>query len=209
MYKLNNTPVRTARNFGINNIKLEDIKQLDKVKEFNNVTILDLDDNVILKNEVSKVNLKYGVGEELAEELETNANQKIRLEIKDKVKLEIRFSFDKENIKLVDNIEIVVEENSTADIIIKYNGIEDLEYYHNGILRVFAKPKSNINITYVNLINSKSDNFFSIQNEIEENATLNYSIIDFGGKNSITNYYSNLERKFVKEFFKYYLFRKR
>ena len=32
----------------------------------------------------------------------------------------------------------------------------------------------------------------SIQNKLEENAKINYTIIDFGGKNSITNYYSDL-----------------
>lgn len=41
-------------------------------------------------------------------------------------------------------------------------------------------------------MNINSNNFLSIQNTIEENAKVTYWIIDFGGKNSITNYYSNL-----------------
>ena len=45
-------------------------------------------------------------------------------------------------------------------------------------------------------MNTKSDNFLSIENNLEENAKLKYTIIDFGGKNSITNYFSNLHGKF-------------
>ena len=42
------------------------------------------------------------------------------------------------------------------------------------------------------MLNTRSNNFFSIENNIEKNAKVKYTIIDFGGKNSITNYYSNL-----------------
>ena len=41
-------------------------------------------------------------------------------------------------------------------------------------------------------MNTKSNNFLAIENEFEENAKINYTIVDFGGKHSITNYYSNL-----------------
>ena len=44
----------------------------------------------------------------------------------------------------------------------------------------------------MNLMNTKSQNFLSIENVIEKNSKVNYYIIDFGGKNSITNYYSDL-----------------
>lgn len=42
-------------------------------------------------------------------------------------------------------------------------------------------------------MNTSSNNFLSIQNNVEENAKVTYWLIDFGGKNSITNYYSNLK----------------
>lgn len=37
--KLNETPVRTSRNFGINNIKLEQIELPEHVTKFENVNI--------------------------------------------------------------------------------------------------------------------------------------------------------------------------
>ena len=42
-------------------------------------------------------------------------------------------------------------------------------------------------------MNTKSNNFLAIENDFEENAKINYTIVDFGGKHSITNYYSNLQ----------------
>lgn len=42
-------------------------------------------------------------------------------------------------------------------------------------------------------MNTKSNNFLAIENNFEENAKINYTIVDFGGKHSITNYYSNLQ----------------
>lgn len=74
--------------------------------------------------------------------------------------------------------------------------MEDIKAYHNGIINVIAKPNSNLNIILVNLIDINSNNFLSIQNTLEENAKVTYWIIDFGGKNSITNYYSNLKGNF-------------
>ena len=93
---------------------------------------------------------------------------------------------------LIDNIEIVANENSRATVIIKYETLEDIEGFHNGIIRLVAKKDAQINVILVNLMNETSNNFISIENELEANSKANYTIIDFGGKNSITNYYSNL-----------------
>ncbi len=41
-------------------------------------------------------------------------------------------------------------------------------------------------------MNEDSYHFMSMENHIEEQAKVNYTIVDFGGKNSINNYYSNL-----------------
>ena len=57
---------------------------------------------------------------------------------------------------------------------------------------MIAHKNSELNIIIVNLMNTNSNNFIAIENTIETNAKVNYTIIDFGGKNSITNYYSNL-----------------
>ena len=74
--ELNETPVRTSRNFKINNIKLENIEIPEKLQKFNSVVIYkenekefnkidklenfsDLDFNI--SDSVSKIDLKYGL----------------------------------------------------------------------------------------------------------------------------------------------------
>jgi len=192
---LNETPVRTARNFNINNITLKDIKYIVDLKKFNGTNINGINENVELSHAISDYSLKYGVSKELEEQVRKNANSRVKLEIEENAKLEIENKFDKDNLSLVQDVEIISKENAISNIVVKYEG-EDTEskYYNNGILRVIANENSKINIVILNLLNTKSENFLSFENELRENAEVNYSIIDFGGKNSITNYYSNLLR---------------
>lgn len=193
--KLNETPVRTARNFNINNIKIDEAGLIRKNQEFNNIEINGIDIEFADDN-VSKCSLKYGVGTDLIKEIEDNANHKLRLMISKNSNVEIVNTFDEDNTSLIDNIEIVAKENTVSNVMIKYKAEEDLCYYHNGVIRVNAKKNSKVNLIVVNLLNTDSNNFLSIENKIADNAILNYSIVDFGGKNSITNYYSDIARKY-------------
>lgn len=192
--KLNETPVRTSRNFNINNIKIKDIEIPEIIEEFKNIKI---SDNCKIDSNVSNYGLKYGIGSNLIEQVKNSANNKLRLVIdnnKETNKIEIDYEFDKENLNLVEDIEIIANEGSKADIILKYKSNENINAYHNAVIRVLAKENSNLNISLVNLLNTKSNNFVTIDNQILKDAKIDYYIVDFGGKNSITNYYSNLER---------------
>lgn len=59
--KLNETPVRTARNFNINNIKLKDIKYIVEPESFKSTQIKGLDTSIILEKKSYKSSLKYGL----------------------------------------------------------------------------------------------------------------------------------------------------
>lgn len=200
--KLNETPVRTAKNFKINNIKLENIKIPEVIPVFENVTITGDTSKINIEQNANNAyaDLVYGLSEEFTKQVKTEANQKIKLNIsniqneklKEKVEAEINFKFDDENPVLIDNIEITAKENTKSTIIIKYDSNQENEYYHNGIIKAKAEKDSELNIVLVNLMNTKSNNFLAIENNFEENAKINYTIVDFGGKHSITNYYSNL-----------------
>lgn len=197
--KLNETPVKTCRNFNINNIKIEDIKITNKKENFENVQITGINDENSIIHEKTQEKLKYGIGEELENEVNNNSNSSLKLEIKQRANIEIKYDFDEKNQKLIDNIEIIAKEKIKANILIKYKSYAENECYHNGIIRVKAKENAKLNITIVNLLNVKSNNFLCIDNQLAENANINYTIVDFGGKHSITNYYSNLERKVGKK----------
>lgn len=193
--ELNETPVRTAKNFNINSVRLENVSIPQELSEFKNVTVKYDHSKVQEDIEVSPLKLEYGLNDELTQQFNEKSNKKLRLTVNEKTNEETEIIFrldDKENLNLVDNIEIIADENSKATIIIKYEVNQNIENYHNGIIRVQAKKGSCINVIIANFINTISNNFMSIQNVIEENAKLNYTIIDFGGKNSITNYYSNI-----------------
>lgn len=192
--KLNETPVRTSRNFNINNIKLENIEIPENIPTFENVTVIGDTSKINIEQNTSNIELVHRLNEFFTNQVKMQSNQKLKLTIDDKENSEtqIDFNFDDENSVLLDDIEIIANENTKSTIIIKYTSNEEIESFHNGIIRVNAKQNSNVNIILVNLMNTKSNNFIAIENTFEANAKVNYTIIDFGGKNSITNYYSNL-----------------
>lgn len=192
--KINETPVRTSRNFNINNIKIENVNIPETIKEFRNIEIIKESSKITIEENLNNYELTYGLGDFLVNQVKTEANQKLKLTIDSKTNTEIQinFNFDEDNMALVDDIEIIANENAKATVILKYELSETIEAFHNGIIKLLAKKDSSIKVIVVNLMNSNANNFMSIENELEANADVKYTIIDFGGKNSITNYYSNL-----------------
>ena len=188
--RINETPVRTSQNFNANNITIKDVIIPEQIKEFNNISIKN--NNIKIEENLSNINLSYGIGERLIEQIRKQSNKKIKIDVKENITEQIEFKFDKNNSELVENIEIIANENSISTIILKYEAEEDIEAWHNGLIRIFAKSNSKIKVVFINLMNTKSHSFISIENNIEENANVDYTVVDFGGKNSITNYYTNI-----------------
>ena len=186
--KVNDTPVRTARNFKINNIEVE-LDLPEKIAEFKNVEIIN--DKSIIDNEVSNTPLTYGTGKILEELNYETANSKIRIQTSNKKEdIRIRYNFDDNNVNLINQIEIIA--NGDTNVIIEYKSQTAKKCLHNGIIRTIANENAKLNVTIVNLLNEDSDNFETIENRLEKNSKVNYTIIDIGGKNSISNYYSNI-----------------
>ena len=192
--KLNETPVRTSRNFNINNIKLDKSIIPQHIGKFENVKILGQTSKINVEETQNNCDLTYGLGEILTNQIKEKANQNLLITIDSKInkELQIEFTLDSKNPNLLDNINIIANENSRGTVIIKYTSKENLEGFHNGIIKVLAKEYSEINILIINLTNQKCNNFVSVENTIENGANIKYTFVDFGGKNSITNYYSNL-----------------
>ena len=194
---LNETPVRTSRNFNINNMKIENVLVPENFNEFKNVRISEISSKIILDSNLKKLDLKYGLNDFLTNQVNENANFKKNILIGSKTNkdIEIEFKFDESNKDLVDAINIVANENTKSTIIIKYKSDEKVQAYHNGIIKTYAKKNSVVDVVLVNFMNKTSNNFLSIENNFEDGAKINYYVVDFGGKNSITNYYSNIEGK--------------
>lgn len=192
---VNETPVRTSKSFNINNININEDDIPSKVMEFNNVEILgDLPKIKIDKMQTS-IDLKYGLGEEITSQVNNNSNQnyKITVDSKTNKELQINFNFDIQNKTLIDNIDVVANENTNSNIIIKYEAPKELDAYHNGVIKLHAEENSVINVIIINLLSDTSTNLLAIENNIEKQANVTYTIVDFGGKKTITNYYSNIK----------------
>lgn len=191
--KLNETPVRTSRNFLINNIKLENVVIPEKLEMFQNVVVTGTKS---FDKDINKQHLNYGLSEELEENVFYKANSQIAINVKENDNIKITYDFDDDNLQLVNQIDICATGN--ANIIIEYKSSTNKECFHNGVIKVFAKENAKLNITVINLLNSNSEHFEAMENILEDNSDLNYTIIDIGGKNSIQNYYSNIIGKSAK-----------
>ena len=191
---LNETPVRTSKSFNINNIKFNSEIIPDNISDFSYVEIINNSSKVNIEEVKTPINLKFGLGEELSKEVEKKSNRDFKLTIDSKTNTEsqINFDFNKQNSNLIENIDITANENTNSTIILKYQSPKSIECYHNGVIKVYAKNKAQVNIIIVNLLSDNSNNFMAIENTIEEQANVKYTIVDFGGANTVTNYYSNI-----------------
>lgn len=191
---VNETPVRTSRNFLINNIKLEDVEIPNNLRAFDSIEYFS--ENTQLEKLDKKFSLIYGNGNVLEDNCNENANSSIKLNIDRKDNIKLKYNFDDNNLELINRLEI--NANSDANIVIEYKSFTDKKCFHNGIIKINASPNVKLKIAVVNLLNKVSLNFDSFENELSENANLEYTIIDIGAKESISNYYSNILGKAAK-----------
>ena len=188
---INQTPLRTSKNYKINNIDL-DIEMPLKIEEFNSLSITGDTSKFEISDQASSIPLKYGNGKELETQVFEKANKNIKISDMKAGKLDLEFNLNEDDTTLIENIEIAANTKSKTTIIIKYYSDDVNKYYHNGVIRVNAEPDSKTNVVIVNMLNDKSMNFLSIENKLAESSEVNYTIVDFGGKTSVTNYYSNV-----------------
>ena len=82
--KLNETPVRTARNFRINNMKLENIEVPEVILSFENVTIIGDTSKMDIEQNADNTNtdLVYGLSEELTKQVKTRSQSKNKIKHK-------------------------------------------------------------------------------------------------------------------------------
>ena len=189
---LNETPIRTSKNYQINNIDLN-IDLPNKIEDFNGLTITGDTSYFQISNEINKETLKYGNSKELEKQVFKKANKNIKIEETKTGNLYLDFNLNEENSNLIENIEIDANTKSKTTIYIKYESDDSFECYHNGIIRVNAKANSKTNVVIINMLNDNTNNLISIENNLEESSVVNYTIVDLGGKTSITNYYSNIK----------------
>ncbi|CAM2853865.1 Fe-S cluster assembly protein SufD [Hathewaya histolytica] len=215
---LNNSPVLTWRWLKVNNIPLKDYNfpeinyDIDSIKENSFIksrkSFKDEDINNLLDNkfqlkykevEHGKIDLAYGVSEEFVLSAEKYFNSGVVIHVKKGEKIEepifIDYNLSHEKDKLVDNNIIVAEENSEVTIIVQYGTESDVEAFHNGITKIYAKQGSVVNLVKVQMMNAISKNFDSNVSYVSYGAKVNYVNVELGSKESFSNFVTNLEEE--------------
>ena len=113
---LNETPVRTAVNFNINNISLDNIDIPNDLPKFQNIEIKYDESKVKVTDNIERQDIEYGISDELTDKTFSNANSNINIEIKENIEENIRinFKFDNTNKVLVDNMKIVSDRDTSC-----------------------------------------------------------------------------------------------
>lgn len=208
---LNTLPVITWRWLKVNELNLKDFK-LSEIPKYNKPYINNINSNdVIIKNMNSNLKLNenikyftnkeesYGVSEDFVALGEKHYNAGIFVHAPRNTKLaetiRLEYKLDNENPVVIDNNIIVAEENSELTLVIDYNTADEVEGFHNGVTKIYAKDNSIVNIIKVQRMNDKSYHFDSHIACIGYNAKVNWLQVEMGAKNSVTNYVNNLNEE--------------
>lgn len=198
-FELNQTPVRTAKNYGINSIFVEKnekfaqkIKNLSKNRaKFENINIENAENCEIVDN--ANFEIDNYLSEDFCKELNETAtlNRSFIFKKSSQKPTFITFNPDKKNDVLIDKLHFVIQNDVDAKIVLRFNS-NNTSVYQNGILKIDLQDNSSANIIVLNDGNFDAEHYFSIQSSVQKNATLTMNIVDFASKNSIWSYNSKL-----------------
>ena len=184
---INETPVRTSKNFEINEYRNEIILP--------NKVILSGKSNVKLDNFITNkvdniANIKYGIGDKVRDFYLKNINNKISI-TSTKTNAEFNISNElKENDILCDYINIDISKDTDCKGVILYSSIKA---EHFGFININAEENAKGNIVIVNDLGANSNSYLTIQANTNNYADIKFIVIDFAGKTSINSYYVNLQ----------------
>ncbi|MFI3177637.1 MAG: SufD family Fe-S cluster assembly protein [Eubacteriales bacterium] len=199
---VNETPVKTSKNFKINNLVLDEF-EMPQVKPFNGMK-LTIPDTKRCKPYEEELSLEGGMGEIFLRQSKEEHNISLELTIPEGMDVatpvELVFPFTKENITLVDTIVIHGGKDSKAQIILKYfveDGVDlsTYEAYRNSVLKGDVEAGAELNVTVVNSLSNGISSFYSNELSVSEQARVTMNYIDFGSKHSVVNMRTTLARK--------------
>lgn len=207
---LNHTPIRTSRNYRINDMTLKNVKiptkfdlshsKISYTTSSSKDFILDVEKSDEVENEFASDEidtnvesfmlnqLTYGNGEFCENQINENSNFEKFIQINSIMPSEIFLDFDiSKNDSLIESLFINAEEKTKGTVFFLLKG----EGYHNGIIKINLKKGANISFFFINLL-AGNNNFIAIESNLGDESKLDFTIIDLGAQNSISNYYTNL-----------------
>lgn len=169
-----------------------EVKSVDKVLDFNNIEVRNLDlDGIKVSNDVfTKLRLSNYFKNQ--SEQYSNFKKNIVIEKSIEEKIYLIFELDNKNPHLVDVLNIELKENTKAKIYVLYKGIDESDTYHNGYINVKANKGSKLDIFVIQTLNLNSENFLGMDIDVCQDAEVNYYGAEFGGNVNVTSVSSNL-----------------
>lgn len=173
----------------------------DEYKNFNSVEVKNQNQDGLLVKNITEViseldkysnDNEYGLNDFFTSQIFSFYNSGKYIHIGERKKLDnsvyINYNLNKDNNLLIDYNVIVAEEFSEATIIIVYNSEDELESYHNGLLKIIAKPNSKIKVIKIQNLNLNSYNFEGSKTEVLGGADLAVYSMELGAKvNAVSN----------------------
>lgn len=181
MQKINLSPVPTSCNFGINWLKIDESELCAPLNHFENFCLSSGD----FQQSKTGVKLAPNTICELLQTQHKNANFAKKLVFKHSTQapVTLEFDFDAHNNALADILNIVLMPNVKVQLVLKYKGQNNS--HHNGSIFVDLKKGSALNL--VVYANTNGNNFLSIYDQKEQNASVDYTLIDFAKKYTVQN----------------------
>ncbi len=182
--KINNSPVNTVQNYGINNIDIPEKDLTYTPALFNNYKITKKP-QIIITNKTDYVT-KQIISPELQKQFnKANITNNIVIKKSTTAPIKITATFNEQNHSLVDILNIGVQNNVKAQVIITYNGNLG---YHNGLIKIDMGKNSVLDIIVYSTFTG--NNYLTIQDTKQQGAKINYFIADFAQQNTVQNIYS-------------------
>lgn len=189
MIEINNSPYRTSQNYGVNGVFVDEKDIKENVTRFDGYSQKNVSEIKILNDFDAKTT--QSIGKILDLQKEKQANFKRKIEIVESSSETNLFDFDLDKGNFVGGIEIVVKENVDAKIVLKFHSTQ--KAYANETIKFVCYKDSKLDVAVVFDFEKESSCFVCLDSVTEENAKLNVFVVDFGCKNSIQNFYSNIK----------------
>lgn len=189
MIRVNKTPYPTSKNYGINDIEIDEKIFDRKTNKFDGFSSKNVSEIKFLDVFAEKNQEKSNF---LAQNIEDNCNFSKTVEICTDTKepAQLLFEFEKKNTNLIEKMQIKVLSKVHAQIVLKFVGIT--KAFHNGQIDLVCENDSKVEVLALFDMGKDSNSFVSFGVSAKENAEVDFYIADFAGENSIQNFHSQL-----------------
>ncbi|TDT60980.1 Fe-S cluster assembly protein SufD [Fonticella tunisiensis] len=200
-------PVPSWKRLKLENFSIPDFKEYRKeflkndidgegifVKDINDVSALDE------FKEYIDVQKSFGISDKFVTLGEAFYNSGVVIKAASKLKEPVRISYslDNENSVVIDHNIIVAERDSEITVVIDYSSLSENEeymnFFHNGVTKVYAADKAVVNIVKVQRMSNSAYHFDSNVAFIGREAKVNWISVEIGSGISATSFITNLEK---------------